>query len=188
MGVPAIYRFPVPRRLQSGIDRSLLRDKSVMTGDSCARSIAEVRDLVGALLTTSRHTRTAARQTVNMSVTIRTIEAEECPLWRNLRLRALADSPDAFRSTLDEESKIGQYRIFLWDRSMRQSLPPPNVWISPSLQPSTGDTFRSCALSTPTLSSCFPSDADRSIATVQISNRQDTSPCWCACYSVLRKR
>lgn len=81
-----------------------------MTGDSCARSIAEVRDLVGALLTTSRHTRTAARQTVNMSVTIRTIEAEECPLWRNLRLRALADSPDAFRSTLDEESKIGQCR------------------------------------------------------------------------------
>jgi GNAT superfamily N-acetyltransferase len=39
-----------------------------------------------------------------MNVTIRTIEAEEWPLWRDLRLRALADSPDAFRTTLEEES------------------------------------------------------------------------------------
>ena len=54
----------------------------------------------------NRHTfLTAARQTVNVSVTIRTIEAEEWPLWRDLRLLALADSPDAFRSTLEEESK-----------------------------------------------------------------------------------
>ena len=40
-----------------------------------------------------------------MNVTIRTIGAEEWTLWRDLRLRALAHSPDAFRSTLEEENK-----------------------------------------------------------------------------------
>ena len=39
-----------------------------------------------------------------MSVVIRAIGEEEWPLWRKLRLRALADSPDAFRSTLEKES------------------------------------------------------------------------------------
>jgi GNAT superfamily N-acetyltransferase len=39
-----------------------------------------------------------------VDVTIRAIGGEEWPLWRELRLRALADSPDAFRSTLEEES------------------------------------------------------------------------------------
>jgi RimJ/RimL family protein N-acetyltransferase len=38
-----------------------------------------------------------------MGLTIRSIEAEEWPLWRNLRLQSLADSPDAFRPTLEEE-------------------------------------------------------------------------------------
>jgi RimJ/RimL family protein N-acetyltransferase len=38
-----------------------------------------------------------------MRVTIRSIEAEEWPLWRDLRLQSLGDSPDAFRSTLEEE-------------------------------------------------------------------------------------
>jgi GNAT superfamily N-acetyltransferase len=38
-----------------------------------------------------------------MSVVIRAIGGEEWSLWRGLRLRALADSPDAFRSTLEEE-------------------------------------------------------------------------------------
>lgn len=42
-------------------------------------------------------------QTVNVDVTIRTIDGEDWPLWRSLRLRALADSPDAFRATLEEE-------------------------------------------------------------------------------------
>jgi GNAT superfamily N-acetyltransferase len=45
-----------------------------------------------------------AWQTASMNVTIRAIGAEEWPLWRDLRLRALADSPDAFRPTLAEES------------------------------------------------------------------------------------
>lgn len=39
-----------------------------------------------------------------MSVTIRTIGAAEWPAWRELRLRALADAPSAFRPTLEEES------------------------------------------------------------------------------------
>ena len=42
-----------------------------------------------------------ARQTVSVSATIRTIRAEEWPLWRDVRLRALTDSPDAFRPTLE---------------------------------------------------------------------------------------
>jgi hypothetical protein len=40
---------------------------------------------------------------MSMSVTIRAIGGKEWPLWRSLRLRALADSPDAYRATLDEE-------------------------------------------------------------------------------------
>ena len=36
-------------------------------------------------------------------MTIRAIGGEEWQLWRSLRLRALADSPDAFRATLEEE-------------------------------------------------------------------------------------
>ena len=39
-----------------------------------------------------------------MSVTIRAIGANEWPVWRDLRLRALADSPEAFRPTLAGES------------------------------------------------------------------------------------
>lgn len=38
-----------------------------------------------------------------MKATIRTLRATEWAAWRDLRLRALADSPDAFRATLDEE-------------------------------------------------------------------------------------
>lgn len=41
---------------------------------------------------------------MSVSVTIRTIGVEEWPLWRDVRLRALTDSPDAFRPTLEEES------------------------------------------------------------------------------------
>jgi len=39
-----------------------------------------------------------------MTVLIRAITADEWSLWRDLRLRALADSPDAFRPTFEEES------------------------------------------------------------------------------------
>jgi GNAT superfamily N-acetyltransferase len=38
-----------------------------------------------------------------MKVVIRTMAAKEWPVWRDLRLRALADAPDAFRPTLEEE-------------------------------------------------------------------------------------
>ncbi len=40
---------------------------------------------------------------MDVGMTIRAIGGEEWPQWRSLRLRALADSPDAFRATLDEE-------------------------------------------------------------------------------------
>lgn len=39
-----------------------------------------------------------------MDLTIREVSADEWPLWRDLRLRALGEVPDAFRSTLEEES------------------------------------------------------------------------------------
>ena len=39
-----------------------------------------------------------------MEVIVRTVGGEEWPLWRDLRLRALTDSPDAFRATRQEES------------------------------------------------------------------------------------
>jgi GNAT superfamily N-acetyltransferase len=38
-----------------------------------------------------------------MSVQVRLLEADEWPLWRDLRIRATHDSPDAFRDTLDHE-------------------------------------------------------------------------------------
>jgi ribosomal protein S18 acetylase RimI-like enzyme len=39
-----------------------------------------------------------------MNVLIRTISGEEWRLWRSLRLRAVEESPDSFRSTLIQES------------------------------------------------------------------------------------
>lgn len=39
-----------------------------------------------------------------MDVSIRTIAGDEWRLWRSLRLRAVEESPDAFRSTLPQES------------------------------------------------------------------------------------
>ncbi len=39
-----------------------------------------------------------------MSVRIRSISGDEWRLWRSLRLRAVEESPNAFRSTLGEES------------------------------------------------------------------------------------
>jgi GNAT superfamily N-acetyltransferase len=42
---------------------------------------------------------------MSMNVTIRAITAEDWPLSRDLRLRALADHPDAFRSTLEQENE-----------------------------------------------------------------------------------
>ena len=39
-----------------------------------------------------------------MDVRIRAIDGEEWRLWRSLRMRAVEDSPDAFRSTLGQES------------------------------------------------------------------------------------
>ena len=39
-----------------------------------------------------------------MDLRIRAIDGEEWRLWRSLRLRAVEDSPDAFRSTLGQES------------------------------------------------------------------------------------
>lgn len=36
-------------------------------------------------------------------VIVRTLEAPEWTLWRDMRLRALADAPDAFRPVLEEE-------------------------------------------------------------------------------------
>lgn len=39
-----------------------------------------------------------------MGVKVRRVETDEWRLWRDLRLRALAEVPDAYRSTLEEES------------------------------------------------------------------------------------
>lgn len=44
------------------------------------------------------------RQTASVNVMIRTIGPDEWPVWRELRLRALADAPTAFRATIEEES------------------------------------------------------------------------------------
>lgn len=40
-----------------------------------------------------------------MDIEIRPITAQEWPLWRDLRIRAVTTSPDAFRASLDEERK-----------------------------------------------------------------------------------
>lgn len=39
-----------------------------------------------------------------MPPTVRTLAADEWEVWRDLRLRALADAPDAFMGTLDDEA------------------------------------------------------------------------------------
>ncbi len=45
-------------------------------------------------------------QTGRMSATtIRAVGGDEWPAWRDLRLRALAEAPEAFRATLDEEQR-----------------------------------------------------------------------------------
>lgn len=41
-----------------------------------------------------------------MDATIRSLGSNEWELWRDLRLRALGDNPDAFRSTLEYESSL----------------------------------------------------------------------------------
>lgn len=41
-----------------------------------------------------------------MNVEVRTITADDWPLFRDVSLRALADSPDAFRRTLDEAQAL----------------------------------------------------------------------------------
>ena len=43
-------------------------------------------------------------ETRDMNVRIRSISGDEWRLWRSLRLRAVEESPDSFRSTLGEES------------------------------------------------------------------------------------
>ncbi len=64
-----------------------------------------------------------------MSVAIRTIRTDEWPLWRDLRLRALADSPDAFRATLAEESaKPDEWWIELIGKTVEH--PRGGLWIA----------------------------------------------------------
>ena len=44
-----------------------------------------------------------ADHTGHMKITVRALDAADWPAWRELRLRALEDSPDAFSRTLEEE-------------------------------------------------------------------------------------
>jgi GNAT superfamily N-acetyltransferase len=64
-----------------------------------------------------------------MKVMIRTIGAEEWPVWRDLRLRALADAPDAFRPTLEEESSQSDQ---WWGELIRATVEHPRggLWVA----------------------------------------------------------
>jgi len=66
---------------------------------------------------------------MSMKVMIRTIGAEEWPVWRDLRLRALADAPDAFRPTLEEESNQPDQ---WWDELIRATVEHPRggLWVA----------------------------------------------------------
>ena len=64
-----------------------------------------------------------------MGVTIRSIEGDEWDLWRKLRLQALAESPDAFRSTLQEEgAKSDEW----WATLIRDTVAHPRgrLWVA----------------------------------------------------------
>jgi hypothetical protein len=41
-------------------------------------------------------------------MTVRRLRADEVLAWRDVRLRALADSPDAFESTYAESVRLGK--------------------------------------------------------------------------------
>jgi ribosomal protein S18 acetylase RimI-like enzyme len=57
------------------------------------------------------------------SVTIRPFEAAEWPAWRALRLRALADSPDAFSATLaDAQARADE----TWQALLAQTVASPH--------------------------------------------------------------
>jgi ribosomal protein S18 acetylase RimI-like enzyme len=49
-----------------------------------------------------------------MTVEIRAVEPHEWPALRDLRLRALADTPDAFGSTIDRERAYGEAKWLDW--------------------------------------------------------------------------
>ena len=65
----------------------------------------------------------------NHGVEIRTLIVGEWPLWRKLRLVALADSPDSFRATLSEER---QQPDEWWENLIEPTIAHPrgNLWIA----------------------------------------------------------
>jgi GNAT superfamily N-acetyltransferase len=60
---------------------------------------------------------------------IRPIRAEEWETWRELRLRALADSPEGFRETLESE---GAQPDDLWEELARRTAEHPDgeMWVA----------------------------------------------------------
>lgn len=64
-----------------------------------------------------------------MDVEIRRVEVDDWQTWRQIRLRSLAESPEAFRSTFAEESS---QPADWWERRVRVSTAGPNnaLWLA----------------------------------------------------------
>lgn len=65
----------------------------------------------------------------NDGMLVRPIRADEWETWRDLRLRALADSPESFRQTLEEERAYPDAR---WQELARHSAESPDgeTWVA----------------------------------------------------------